>query len=56
MSLWVNRYYSWYSDTGSLEVIQPLIVNEFTEWKVLHDKPIMISEYGAGASGWIAFG
>lgn len=47
--LMVNRYYSWYSDTGSLQVIQPLIVNEFTEWKVLHDKPIMISEYGAGA-------
>ncbi|XP_063847967.1 beta-glucuronidase-like isoform X3 [Scylla paramamosain] len=45
----VNRYYSWYSDTGHLEVIQLQTVTEFTEWFLLHNKPVMISEYGAGS-------
>lgn len=45
----VNRYYSWYSDTGHLEVIERQAVNEFAEWHFVHRKPIMISEYGAGS-------
>ncbi|XP_069954209.1 beta-glucuronidase isoform X6 [Cherax quadricarinatus] len=45
----VNRYYSWYSDTGHLEVIKPQTITEFTEWHKLHNKPVMISEYGAGS-------
>ncbi|XP_042857678.1 beta-glucuronidase-like isoform X1 [Penaeus japonicus] len=44
----VNRYFSWYSDTGHLELIYNQTVNEFTEWHLLHNKPVMISEYGAG--------
>lgn len=45
----VNRYYSWYSDTGHLEIIKLQTVTEFTEWFLLHNKPVMISEYGAGS-------
>lgn len=45
----VNRYYSWYGDTGHLEVIKLQTITEFTEWHVLHNKPVMISEYGAGS-------
>nr|XP_045617692.1 beta-glucuronidase-like isoform X2 [Procambarus clarkii] len=45
----VNRYYSWYSDTGHLELIKLQTVTEFTEWHALHNKPVMISEYGAGS-------
>nr|XP_027216972.1 beta-glucuronidase-like [Penaeus vannamei] len=45
----VNRYFSWYSDTGHLELIYNQTVNEFMEWHLLHNKPVMISEYGAGS-------
>ncbi|XP_071538657.1 beta-glucuronidase-like isoform X2 [Panulirus ornatus] len=45
----VNRYYSWYGDTGHLEVIKLQTVTEFSEWHALHNKPVMISEYGAGS-------
>ncbi|XP_050696956.1 beta-glucuronidase-like isoform X2 [Eriocheir sinensis] len=45
----VNRYYSWYGDTGHLEVIKLQTITEFTEWHMLHNRPVMISEYGAGS-------
>ncbi|XP_068249999.1 beta-glucuronidase-like isoform X5 [Palaemon carinicauda] len=45
----VNRYYSWYTDTGHLEIIEKQTITEFTEWHLLHNKPVMISEYGAGS-------
>ncbi|KAG0716582.1 Beta-glucuronidase [Chionoecetes opilio] len=45
----VNRYYSWYGDTGHLEVIKQQTITEFTAWHALHNKPVMISEYGAGS-------
>ncbi|KAK3859234.1 hypothetical protein Pcinc_034635 [Petrolisthes cinctipes] len=45
----VNRYYSWYGDTGHLEVIKMQTITEFSEWHLLHNKPVMISEYGAGS-------
>ncbi|CAL4122260.1 unnamed protein product, partial [Meganyctiphanes norvegica] len=45
----VNRYFSWYSDTGHLEVIIPQTIIEFEGWHALHNKPVMISEYGAGS-------
>ncbi|XP_066938200.1 beta-glucuronidase-like [Macrobrachium rosenbergii] len=44
----VNKYYSWYSDTGHLELIENQTITEFTEWYNLRQKPVMISEYGAG--------
>ena len=43
----INRYYSWYSDTGSLETIYTRLVPDLTEWHQKHSKPIMMSEYGA---------
>ncbi|KAK7065378.1 hypothetical protein SK128_002911 [Halocaridina rubra] len=45
----VNRYYSWYNDPGHLELIENQTVAEYIEWRDLYDKPMMISEYGAGA-------
>src|SRR6266487_4369449 len=45
--LMINRYYSWYSDTGYLEVIGKQIAYDFQNWHNTHNKPIMISEYGA---------
>lgn len=45
----VNRYFSWYSDTGHTELIVNQTINEFEGWHVLHNKPVMISEYGAGS-------
>ena len=43
----INRYYSWYEDTGKLEVIYPMMKKELaTWWEKLH-RPVMITEYGA---------
>ncbi|KAA0189204.1 hypothetical protein HAZT_HAZT011763 [Hyalella azteca] len=47
--IWVNRYFSWYSDTGHLEVIQRQTVTEFQEWHSKFQRPVGISEYGAGS-------
>lgn len=43
----MNRYNSWYSDTGSTEVIFPLLVNDIVKAFSVYKKPIMMSEYGA---------
>ncbi|KAG8233860.1 hypothetical protein J437_LFUL006883 [Ladona fulva] len=45
----VNRYNSWYSDTGHLEVIQQAVESEMTRWNEKFNKPIFMSEYGADA-------
>ena len=42
----VNRYYSWYYDTGNLESIYPRLTKEFREWHERYRKPVMITEYG----------
>ena len=43
----LNRYDSWYSDTGMLEVITKQLSNELMGWKEKYpDKPLMITEYG----------
>ncbi len=45
----INRYFSWYTDPGSLEVIGPQLSSEM---KRLHDrtgKPVLVTEYGADA-------
>lgn len=44
-----NNYPAWYSDTGSTEVIEPQIVDEYRHMWERYRKPIMISEYGAGS-------
>lgn len=43
----INRYHSWYSDPGHLEVIEQQVVNELTPWYVHYAKPLLVSEYGA---------
>lgn len=45
--LMINRYYSWYSNTGGLETIKDLLVPDLTEWHEKYSKPVMMSEYGA---------
>ncbi|XP_077514813.1 beta-glucuronidase [Amblyomma americanum] len=44
-----NNYPAWYSDTGSTEVIALQILDEYKKMWTRYRKPIMISEYGAGA-------
>ncbi|ESO87621.1 hypothetical protein LOTGIDRAFT_166508 [Lottia gigantea] len=44
----INRYYGWYSDTGHPEVIQLHVNSDFKEWRKLYNKPLLVSEFGAG--------
>jgi beta-glucuronidase len=43
----INRYHSWYSDPGHLEVIEMQTVNELAPWHAHFKKPLIVSEYGA---------
>lgn len=43
----VNSYFSWYHDSGHLEVIQPQLKSQFENWYNTYKKPIIQSEYGA---------
>ncbi|KAM8976621.1 beta-glucuronidase [Pelodytes ibericus] len=43
----VNSYFSWYHDSGHLEVIQLQLNNQFENWYTSYKKPIIQSEYGA---------
>lgn len=45
--LMINRYYGWYQDTGYVQVIEKQVVNNLNNWHKTHNKPLMISEYGA---------
>jgi beta-glucuronidase len=45
--LMINRYFAWYADTGYTQVIHKHVINDFELWFETHNKPIMISEYGA---------
>lgn len=45
----VNRYSSWYSDPGHLDVITLQTINELTEWHTIFSKPVIMTEYGAGS-------
>lgn len=47
----INRYYSWYSDTGHTELIVYQMMNEVTAWHEKHSKPVIVTEYGAGSLG-----
>lgn len=47
--LTLNRYSSWYSDSGHLELIQYQMYNELEAYTKKFDKPILLTEYGAGA-------
>lgn len=43
----LNRYYGWYFGPGDLETAETALETELRQWAALHDKPIVISEYGA---------
>lgn len=45
----VNSYFSWYHDSGHLEVIRLQLNSEFENWYETYRKPIIQSEYGADA-------
>lgn len=43
----VNRYYSWYTDSGKLDLIEYQLEKELRRWHELYKKPVIITEYGA---------
>ena len=43
----LNRYYSWYSDTGHTETIQRMMAKDVQRIAEYFGKPVMIAEYGA---------
>jgi beta-glucuronidase len=45
----VNRYFSWYIDSGMLDTIEIKLGNELRKWYERFPKPIIVSEYGADA-------
>ncbi|XP_047533484.1 beta-glucuronidase isoform X2 [Vanessa atalanta] len=42
-----NRYNGWYANTGSLLNIAAYVVDEATAWFRKHNKPVIMTEYGA---------
>lgn len=44
----VNRYYSWYSDIGHIEVVDLQLKYDLDNWYKTFNKPIIVTEYGAG--------
>jgi beta-glucuronidase len=47
--LTLNRYSSWYSDSGHLDVIKYQIYKEFVAFTKIYKKPMLFTEYGAGS-------
>ncbi|KAG8231746.1 hypothetical protein J437_LFUL012024 [Ladona fulva] len=45
----VNRYSSWYSDTGHSDLINLQTESELSEWHKKFKKPVIMTEYGAGS-------
>ncbi|MFN3698646.1 MAG: beta-glucuronidase, partial [Dictyoglomus sp.] len=43
----VNRYYSWYTDSGDLSLIEYQLEKELRKWYELYHKPVILSEFGA---------
>ncbi|MEU7748936.1 glycoside hydrolase family 2 TIM barrel-domain containing protein [Nonomuraea sp. NPDC049158] len=43
----LNRYYGWYFGPGDLAAAQTALEAELRQWAKAHDKPIVITEYGA---------
>jgi beta-glucuronidase len=43
----LNRYYGWYFGPGDLASAETALETELRQWAELHDKPIIITEYGA---------
>ena len=45
----INRYFGWYSNGGHPETVQPAFSYNLDQWYSTHKKPMLITEYGAGA-------
>lgn len=45
----LNRYAGWYGDEGHLELIERQTISELRNWNINFGKPVIMSEYGAGA-------
>ncbi|PTH83606.1 beta-glucuronidase [Streptomyces sp. A244] len=45
--LMLNRYYGWYKDLGNLAAAERNLEDELNAWTRKHDKPIIMTEYGA---------
>lgn len=43
----INRYYSWYSDHGNLDVVEGQMHAELCKWFEKYHKPIIVAEFGA---------
>lgn len=43
----INRYFGWYVDHGDLDAAERNLEAELRQWASLHNKPILITEYGA---------
>ncbi|RCW44483.1 glycosyl hydrolase family 2 [Halopolyspora algeriensis] len=43
----LNRYYGWYVHSGDLAAAERGLEEELNAWAARHDKPIIITEYGA---------
>lgn len=42
-----NRYNGWYENTGQLSTISGAVLEEASAWHRKHNKPVLMSEYGA---------
>nr|CAD7432453.1 unnamed protein product [Timema monikensis] len=42
----INEYYGWGSTVGIQEVVKHLVMVDVTSWHQLHNKPVVVSEYG----------
>ena len=47
--LMLNRYYGWYAYPGDLAAAERELEAELTAWATKHEKPIIVTEYGADA-------
>ena len=45
----INRYYGWYDQSGHISAIRPDFSNYIESWYATRKKPMVITEYGAGA-------
>jgi beta-glucuronidase len=45
----LNRYQGWYAEVGDLAAAERDLENELLAWVAKHDKPIILTEYGADA-------
>jgi len=43
----VNRYFSWYSDNGRLELVESQVENDCRRWYKRFRRPVFMTEYGA---------